>query len=126
VLCTIGCSGHSTPTGCFTTRAGRIPASTGVFSGFSREAKPFTHLALLDHQDWLAGHNSAALDEEWRTLIQRSLRGTRILLRSAGMALDFLPAWIHSKIGFRPDRTVPLHRLDRVGTYGSLHLAEVL
>jgi S-adenosylmethionine-diacylglycerol 3-amino-3-carboxypropyl transferase len=100
--------------------------SSSVTELLRRETQPFTHLALLDHQDWLAANDAGALDEEWRALMDNAVRGTRILLRSAGLALDFAPAWLWNKIAFYPERTAALHSFDRVGTYGSVHLGEVL
>lgn len=85
----------------------------------------YTHFILLDHQDWLAWHQPETLAEEWETIFQNSNAGTKILLRSAGIDLDFLPASVKSRLQFFPEKTSPLHHLDRVGTYGSLHLAEV-
>jgi S-adenosylmethionine-diacylglycerol 3-amino-3-carboxypropyl transferase len=86
----------------------------------------YTHYVLLDHQDWLAHHAPAALDEEWALILANSRRGTRILMRSAGLDLSFVPAGVRARLRFFPDRTGPLHATDRVGTYGSLHFAEVL
>lgn len=85
----------------------------------------YSHFILLDHLDWLAWHDTKALLEEWRMIFQNSRPGTRILMRSAGPDLSFLPPSIRSRLRFCPERTQPLHQQDRVGTYGSLHLGEV-
>lgn len=107
-------------------RVHRVRVVTGSLTDFLRcDPGRFTHVTLLDHQDWLAGHDPLALDAEWRALLDRSAARARILLRSAGRVLDFLPAWLPDRLRFAPERTEPLHLLDRVGTYGSLHLAEV-
>ncbi len=107
-------------------RVDRVRVVTGSLTDFLR-ADPgrFTHVTLLDHQDWLAWHHPAALEAEWHALLERSAAQARILLRSAGQVLDFLPAWLQERLRFAPERTSALHLLDRVGTYGSLHLAEV-
>ncbi len=84
-----------------------------------------SHFALLDHQDWLAWHDPAALREEWRLILANSRPGARILMRSAGLDLGFLPPEILERVHFHPELTEPLHRLDRVGTYGSFHLGIV-
>ena len=86
----------------------------------------YSHFVLLDHQDWLAWHQPQALAEEWRLILANSQSGSRILLRSASDHLDFLPEWTRRALRFFPDMTEALHRQDRVGTYGSLHFAEVL
>jgi len=108
-------------------RLDRIRPHTSTITQFLR-AHPgeYSHYVLLDHQDWLAWHDPAALLEEWDLILANSRPGTRILMRSAGLDLSFVPAHIQSRLRFQPARTAALHRLDRVGTYGSLHFAEVL
>jgi S-adenosylmethionine-diacylglycerol 3-amino-3-carboxypropyl transferase len=86
----------------------------------------YSHFVLLDHLDWLAWQDTDALLEEWRLIFQNSRPGTRILMRSAGPDLSFLPPSVRSRLRFFPELTQSLHEQDRVGTYGSLHLGEVL
>ena len=108
-------------------RADRVHAHTCTVSQFLRKNPGvYSHYVLLDHQDWLAWHEPAALAEEWALIFANSRRGTRILMRSAGLDLSFLPAAVRARLRFFPERTEPLHVTDRVGTYGSLHFAEVL
>lgn len=108
-------------------RASRIRTHTKTITNFLRENPgAYTHYVLLDHQDWLAWHDPRALREEWEMILANSRTGTRILMRSAGLALDFVPPDILARLRFFPEITEPLHRLDRVGTYGSLSFAEVL
>jgi len=85
----------------------------------------YTHFVLLDHQDWLAQHDPVALAEEWSLILANSAVGSRILMRSAGQHVDFLPPQAKTALRFFPERTAALHLQDRVGTYGSLHFAEV-
>ncbi len=85
----------------------------------------YTHFILLDHQDWLAWHQPETLAEEWDAIFENSRAGAKILLRSAGVSLDFLPETARSRLQFFPEQTTKLHHRDRVGTYGSLHFAEV-
>lgn len=85
----------------------------------------YTHFILLDHQDWLAYHAPDALLEEWQLILQNSVPGSKILMRSAGLDVDFIPDSIKSSLRFFPEKTESLHLTDRVGTYGSLHFAEV-
>ncbi|MFZ5448200.1 MAG: DUF3419 family protein [Thermodesulfobacteriota bacterium] len=87
--------------------------------------KTYSHFVLLDHQDWLAWHDTGALTEEWEQIFKNSRPGTKILMRSAGPDLSFLPPAVVTRLRFFPHLTHPLHQQDRVGTYGSLHLAEV-
>ena len=105
----------------------RVRCHTTTLSGFLREHPGvYSHYLLLDHQDWMAWKDPVGLREEWDLILSCSRPGTRILMRSAGPDCSFIPAEVLRRLRFRPDRTEPLHRLDRVGTYGSLHLAEVL
>lgn len=91
-----------------------------------RHPGQYSHFILLDHQDWLAWHRPEALAQEWRLILANATAGTRVLMRSAGLVLDFLPAWVQQRLRFFPDLTRLLHGQDRVGTYGSVHLAELL
>ena len=86
----------------------------------------YSHYVLLDHQDWLAAHNPAALREEWELILANSRPGTKVLMRSAGFDIDFVPEDIRTRLRFSPEVTEALHLQDRVGTYGSLHFGEVL
>lgn len=107
-------------------RAGRVRAHTCTVSDFlKKNPGVYSHYVLLDHQDWLAWHEPAMLAEEWALILANSRPGTRILMRSAGLDLSFVPADVRAKLRFFPERTEPLHLTDRVGTYGSLHFAEV-
>ena len=108
-------------------RVNRLKSYTTTVSNFLREHPgAYTHFVLLDHQDWLAAHDTAALLEEWELILANSARGARILMRSAGINIDFVPESIRARLRFFPERTEALHQLDRVGTYGSLHFAEVI
>ena len=108
-------------------RVSRLKTYTTTVSSFLREHPGnYTHFVLLDHQDWLAAHDTAALLDEWELILANSAPGAKIIMRSAGLDLSFVPASIHAKLRFFPERTEALHQLDRVGTYGSFHYAEVL
>ncbi|MBB5032625.1 DUF3419 family protein [Prosthecobacter vanneervenii] len=108
-------------------RVDRLKSYTTTLSGFLREYPgKYTHFVLLDHQDWLAAHDTAALLDEWELILANSAPGAKVLMRSAGVNLDFVPESVRARLRFFPERTEALHQLDRVGTYGSLHFAEVL
>ena len=47
-------------------------------------------------------------------------------MRSAATEINFLPDFVQGSLRFFPEQTEALHITDRVGTYGSLHFAEVL
>jgi S-adenosylmethionine-diacylglycerol 3-amino-3-carboxypropyl transferase len=109
-------------------RAGmsRISTHTSTLTALLQQSsRIYTHFVLLDHQDWLAANDTAALQEEWEHILRRSQPGAKILMRSAGLTVDFLPPIAKTSLRFYPERTQILHQQDRVGTYGSLHFAEV-
>lgn len=106
---------------------GNVHTYNSTVSGFLHDHPGnYSHFVLLDHQDWLAWHNPQALHEEWQLVLANSQPGSKILMRSAGNDVNFIPASIRACLRFFPELTEPLHHQDRVGTYGSLHLAEVL
>lgn len=108
-------------------RADRVVTHNTTVSSFLREHPgQYTHFVLLDHQDWLAAHDPVALREEWELILQNCARGAKVLLRSAGLTAGFIPDDIRDQLRFHPTVTTELHAQDRVGTYGSTHLAEVL
>jgi len=85
----------------------------------------YSHFVLLDHQDWLANNNFAALEEEWRLILQNSKSGTKILMRSAAKEISFLPDFVKEAVIFEQEKTKIQHQKDRVGTYASVYLATV-
>lgn len=107
--------------------AGRIFTHTATLHDFLLlHPGEYSHFVLLDHQDWLAHHAPDTLAKEWRLILANSRPGTKILLRSASAQPDFLPSDARARLRFFPEQTEPLHQLDRVGTYASVHLAEVI
>lgn len=109
------------------THSDRINPHTSTLADFLKtQPSRYSHFILLDHQDWLAWHNPQGLKEEWQLILENSQPGTKILMRSASTDINFIPKSIQASLQFFPQLTLPLHQLDRVGTYGSLHLAEVI
>jgi S-adenosylmethionine-diacylglycerol 3-amino-3-carboxypropyl transferase len=108
-------------------RIDRVHMHTTSISSFLR-ANPgvYSHFILLDHQDWLACHDPHALEEEWQLILANSRPGSRILMRSVSADNGFIPPQVRERLRFFPEITEGLHQQDRVGTYRSLHYAEVL
>ena len=107
--------------------ADNIKVHNNSITGFLKENPgQYSHFILLDHQDWLAQHDPEALDEEWQMILNNSQAGSKVLMRSAATEIDFLPQRVTESLRFFPERTEALHSTDRVGTYGSLHFAEIL
>lgn len=96
-----------------------------IISFLIKNPRLLTHFILLDHQDWLAWHQPKTLIKEWNLIFKNSRVGTKILMRSAGRDIDFIPADILKFLSFKDDETSILHQTDRVGTYASLHFAEI-
>lgn len=85
----------------------------------------YSHFVLLDHQDWMADAKPELLAEQWKLILDNASVGARILFRSAGSSLSFIPDFVFDHVSFQPERTATAHRRDRVGTYESTHLAIV-
>lgn len=103
-----------------------IKQHTTTVSNFLKEnPDSYSHYILLDHQDWLAAHDVPALEEEWQLILKNSSKGTKILLRSAALKVDFLPDFVKEAVKFHPKTTEKQHPLDRVGTYGSTYLMTI-
>jgi S-adenosylmethionine-diacylglycerol 3-amino-3-carboxypropyl transferase len=107
------------------TRFHRIKTFTTSFDDHLLQAKqPFSHFVLLDHQDWLAYHRPDLLESEWHSIKKSSAEGAKVIMRSAGLNINFAKSFTNHYNWF-PELTKPLHSQDRVGTYGSLHLAQI-
>jgi S-adenosylmethionine-diacylglycerol 3-amino-3-carboxypropyl transferase len=100
--------------------------NTTMIQFLKENPRAYSHYVLLDHQDWLAWNDPASLEEEWRLILKNSAPGTRILMRSAGPVVDFLPDFVREAVAFAHERTSQLHQTCRVGTYGSLLMGTVL
>ncbi len=83
----------------------------------------YSHFILLDHMDWMY-ENSNALEEEWNEIINHSDIGTKVLIRTGGLNDWFVPDIARQHFQFNDEelQLEELHKLDRVGTYGSTHL----
>jgi len=110
----------------YKTGADKIEQHTATIAEFLKSNPGnYSHYVLLDHQDWLAWNNPAALAEEWELILKNSKKGTIIMLRSAAAELDFIPEFVFDRVKFHPEKTKPLHFNDRVGTYESFHMGTV-
>ena len=115
----------------------RISTHTGSLLAFLRgRGTPISRFVLLDHMDWLADDDSSTLEAEWQHLVRRATPGARVLWRSGGSRTDFVDA-LHVEVGGRKRRVssllkydhalaARLHAVDRVHTYGSFHIAEMV
>jgi len=108
-------------------RSDHIKTHTTSMSQFLKDNPgEYSNYVLLDHQDWLAAHNVPALEEEWQLILKNSKPGTRILMRSAAMRIDFFPEFVKEKVEWIPQEELKaLHNQDRVGTYGCVYVGIV-
>ena len=72
--------------------------------------------------DWLA-QSPRLLEEEWAGIFRAAGPGARVIFRSGGKDELFLPVAVLRRLLFERERADALHRLDRVGTYASFHIA---
>ena len=98
--------------------------TTSISEFLKNNPGQYTHFVLLDHQDWLAANDQKALREEWELILANSAKNAKYLLRSAGPDLRFIPEAIVNQIEFDTEAAAAQHRLDRVGTYASVHLGQ--
>jgi S-adenosylmethionine-diacylglycerol 3-amino-3-carboxypropyl transferase len=107
-------------------RVNRLITHTSTLLSFlKRNPGNYTHFVLLDHQDWMADAKPELLAEEWKQILANAASEARILFRSAGISLDFLPDFVFDRVNFQPQITESLHLKDRVGTYEKTHLGIV-
>jgi S-adenosylmethionine-diacylglycerol 3-amino-3-carboxypropyl transferase len=102
-----------------------IRAETGtVTECLARQERPVTAFVLLDHMDWLVTE-PRLIEDEWDQIFAVAAEGARVIFRSGGEDAGFLPASVARRLLFEPERAAALHRQDRVGTYGSFHIAHL-
>lgn len=107
-------------------RAARVHLHTCTLSEFlAQQPQRYDRFVLLDHQDWMAAHAPELLEQEWDQVVASSAPGARVLMRSAGLSIDFLPERARARLQARSLDCARWHQLDRVGTYGSVLCAEV-
>jgi S-adenosylmethionine-diacylglycerol 3-amino-3-carboxypropyl transferase len=107
-------------------RAGRIHTHTMTLADFLKfSEQEFSIYVLLDHMDWLA-NSGEMLQAEWQAILKTAKPGARIIYRSGGASFNHIPEFALKRIELQADLAEALHAHDRVGTYGSFHLANVL
>lgn len=91
---------------------------------------------LLDHMDWLYARLKDVLHAEWQGIVDRAAPGARILWRSAGLKCDFVDPIVvqtngeqHTmgeRLSYNTELAADLHERDRVNTYGTFYIADLL
>lgn len=114
----------------------RLHIKTGTLTDYLNNAEPgISKFSLLDHMDWMAWHDPAGLTDEWNALLKAARPGGRVIFRSAGLDADFLSnlpvqhdgrtADLGKVLSYDQEKAARLHKLDRVHTYGSFHIADL-
>ena len=115
----------------------RVHVYTNTVEGFLLEYDgTISRFILLDHMDWLSDKLYDALVSEWGAILAKAAKHPRILWRSGGLDTTYIPT-IPVEIGgekkklgdilqFHPELAAELHRKDRVHTYGSFYIADLL
>ncbi|WP_339734706.1 BtaA family protein [uncultured Gimesia sp.] len=115
----------------------RITVNTNTVEGFLKQhSGTISRYVLLDHMDWMAGAQPQMLQSEWQAILDRAAEQTRILWRSAGMKVDFIdPLKVQCQgrsrevgelLNYQSQLASELHGRDRVNTYGSFYIADLL
>jgi S-adenosylmethionine-diacylglycerol 3-amino-3-carboxypropyl transferase len=116
--------------------ADRIQLYTGsLLEFFERYPGEISRFVLLDHMDWLSTRPQL-LARQWQALVQRAAPRTRILWRSGALKVDYVdPIRVnfHGRrrqlgevLTYHQDLADELHRQDRVNTYGSFYIADLM
>jgi S-adenosylmethionine-diacylglycerol 3-amino-3-carboxypropyl transferase len=117
--------------------ADRISTHTNSVQGFlEQHDRPITRFVLLDHMDWLSDKFFPLLELEWQAILRRAARGARAIWRSGGLQTDFLDRVqvtvdgrvrrLPELLCYHPALAAELHAMDRVHTYGSFMIADVM
>lgn len=121
-------------------KRGKIDAifvHTDTMAGFlERFDGTISRFVLLDHMDWLSDKYYSALCDEWKAILSKAAPGARVIWRSGGLSTDYVDTipvlWRGKKINlgdllsYRWRQAADLHKLDRVHTYGSFYIADLL
>jgi len=117
--------------------AERVSVHTNSVQGFLEKHEGWiTHFVLLDHMDWLSSRYHFLLEAEWQAILRRAVPGARIVWRSAGLRTEFLDRVqvtvdgcrrvLGELLSYERELAEQLHARDRVHTYGSFHIANLV
>lgn len=99
--------------------------------------EPISRLVLLDHMDWLnTPTRRPLLESEWQAIVDRAADSTRIIWRSAGIDGRFVDSLmletdgcrrkLSELLSYQTELASQLHVQDRVHTYGSFCIADLV
>ena len=115
----------------------RLTVNTDSVQGFlEKHDGHISRFVLLDHMDWLSDHYFPLLESEWQAILSRAAPKSRILWRSGGLRTEFMnevtvqrngrSVKLPELLSFNSDLANRLHQLDRVHTYGSFYIADLI
>lgn len=115
----------------------RISVHTCTVEEFLRSNDvKISRFVLLDHMDWLSDQLYDALVAEWDAILDRAAEKTRILWRSGGLRTEYIDTVPVEKGGkkrnlseylqYNRELAGDLHKKDRVHTYGSFYIADLV
>ena len=119
------------------TELDRITIVTSTITDFLKNTEKWiSKYILLDHMDWLSQRNIKLLQEEWEWIFNKASDSARVIWRSAGNSVNFIdPLFVSSKgrefqignqLDYKRDLAAQLHSKDRVHTYGSFYIADLI
>lgn len=110
--------------------------TTTVLNFLETHDRPISRFVLLDHMDWLVSNAYEVLQAQWAAILNNSTPDARILFRSGGLSSEFVDrvettvngqaARVGERLEYNRELADRLHPIDRVHTYGSFHIANVL
>jgi len=115
----------------------RIHTHTDSVQRFLEKSRhTISRFILLDHMDWLSNHRRDALFAEWQSIIDRATDDARVLWRSAALKVDFVDpievkirnqtVRVGELLRYNRELSDRLHPTDRVQTYGSFSVADIV
>lgn len=115
----------------------RVSVHTNSVQGFLEQAnEQISRFVLLDHMDWLSDRFFSLLELEWQAILDRAAPDARAIWRSGGLRTDYLDrvrvrrgrevCRLTELLSYDEALSADLHARDRVHTYGSFYIADVL
>ncbi|HMO12945.1 MAG TPA: BtaA family protein [Pirellulaceae bacterium] len=115
----------------------RLTTYTDSIQGFlEKHQGTISRFVLLDHMDWLCDHFFPLLESEWQAIVDRAAPNSRLIWRSGGLRTDYLNAVnvnvqgrqvsLESLLKYHEELARELHPQDRVHTYASFYIADLL
>ncbi len=119
------------------TAVDRVSTHTNSVQGFlEKHDGTISKYILLDHMDWLSDHFFPLLESEWQAIVDRAAPNTRLIWRSGGLRTDFInqvqvqhdgePKNVSEMLKLNEELASELHPRDRVHTYGSFYIAQLV